>query len=213
MIAVLDYGGGNVRSVVRALQRCGVDARLTSNPEEIAAARRLVFPGQGAMPECMDRLRARGLEGLLRRHLEAGKPYLGICLGLQILFERSEEHGGAQGLGVLPGEVLRFEDGRTTEGGRPLKVPHMGWNEVWRTPAGSRHPVVTRVVDGSHFYFVHSYYVRPDTTDVEVLWSDYGHRFTAGVAREGLLAVQFHPEKSQDVGEALLAAWLEETAG
>lgn len=207
-VVVVDYGAGNVRSVVRAFARLGVPATLTDDPERVARADRLVFPGQGALPEAMARLRARGLDEAVRAQVRAGRPFLGICLGLQILLERGAEHGGAEGLGLVPGEVVRFPDGAKDGEGRPLKVPHMGWNAVHLTDRGRAHPVLASLPEGVYFYFVHSYYARPaDPADVAAE-SEHGVRFCSAVARDNLVACQFHPEKSQEAGEALLRAWL-----
>jgi glutamine amidotransferase len=202
-IAVVDYGMGNLLSVAKALQHVAPEARVavTADPDAIRAADRVVFPGQGAMPDCMREMNARGLRAPL---LEAAatKPFLGLCIGLQMLFDWSEE-GGVQGLGILPGRVLRFPADRMKDAaGHKLKVPHMGWNEVHQQ---QRHPLWAQIADGSRFYFVHSYYVEPQDPDIVAGTSAYPFRFACAVARRNIFAVQFHPEKSQSAGLRLLA--------
>jgi imidazole glycerol-phosphate synthase subunit HisH len=202
-IAVIDYGMGNLRSVAKALEHVAPSKviAVTSDPAAIRAAGKVVFPGQGAMPDCMREMDARGLRAPL---LEAAstKPFLGLCIGLQMLFERSEE-GNTRGLGVLPGTVVRFPAARALNGqGEKLKVPHMGWNQVYQAMS---HPMWDGIADGSRFYFVHSYYV--DTPDRELVaaTSRYPSSFTCAVARNNIFAVQFHPEKSQSAGLRLLS--------
>jgi glutamine amidotransferase len=200
MIAIVDYGMGNLRSVERALAAVGARARVTADPEEVAIAERLVVPGVGAFGDAMAELARRGLLGPLREAIARGKPYLGICLGMQILFEESEEFGPHPGLGLLPGRVVRFSS-------EALRVPHLGWNRVNRRGA---HPVLADVPDRSFFYFVHSYYVAPSDPGVVATTTPYGEEFASSVARGALFACQFHPEKSQSVGLALLrgfAGW------
>ena len=207
-IAVVDYGMGNLRSVSKALEHVAPHAEVivTSEARVIAAAQRVVFPGQGAMPDCMRELDGRGLrEAVLdaARH----KPFLGICIGLQMLFDLSEE-GGIAGLGVFRGRVRRFHAAamHAADGAR-LKVPHMGWNEVRQECA---HPLWTGIATESRFYFVHSYFPQPEEPAVVAGSSCYPFRFTCAVARDNIFAVQFHPEKSQAAGLALLrnfASW------
>ena len=202
-IAVIDYGMGNLRSVSKALEHVAPDAdvRVTSDPEVVRRAERVVFPGQGAMPGCMREMDARGLRPAV---LEAArsKPFLGICIGLQMLFERSEE-GDTPGLGVFPGQVKRFPPGamKDAQGGK-LKVPHMGWNEVMQAEP---HALWRGIADASRYYFVHSYYVEAGKPELVAGYSIYGFPFTCAVARDNIFAVQFHPEKSQTAGLALLA--------
>ena len=200
-IAVVDYGMGNLRSVSKALEHVapGVEVRVTARPEDLRNARRVVVPGQGAMPDCMHELRARGLADAV---LEATrtKPFLGICIGLQMLFDYSEE-GGAKGLAVFPGAVRRFPEGLKDGSGIRLKVPHMGWNEVAQT---RQHPLWDGIADATRFYFVHSYYADEADPDVASGRCTYGLPFTAAVARDNMFAVQFHPEKSQAAGLRLL---------
>ena len=202
-IAVVDYGMGNLRSVAKALEHVAPAKviAVTSDPAAILAAERVVFPGQGAMPDCMREMDARGLRVPL---LEAArsKPFLGLCIGLQMLFDRSEE-GDTPGLGVLPGKVVRFSTARS-QGcqGEKLKVPHMGWNQVYQTIS---HPLWDGVADGSRFYFVHSYYVDTPEQGLVAGTTRYPSSFTCAVARNNIFAVQFHPEKSQSAGLRLLA--------
>ena len=200
-IAVVDYGMGNLRSVSKALEHVAGNAtvRVTARPEEVRRADRVVVPGQGAMPDCMRELRERGLAEAV---VEAagGKPFLGICIGLQMLFDHSEE-GGVGGLAILPGKVRRFPSGLLDKAGIPLKIPHMGWNEV--TQSGI-HPLWAGIPDASRFYFVHSYYADAVGSDLESGGCLYGVPFTAAIARDNMFAVQFHPEKSQSAGLQLL---------
>jgi glutamine amidotransferase len=202
-IAVIDYGMGNLRSVSKALEHVAPDARVqvTSDADVVRAAERVVFPGQGAMPGCMREMDARGLRPAV---LEAAreKPFLGICIGLQMLFESSEE-GNTPGLGVFPGTVKRFppEAMQDKDGGK-LKVPHMGWNQVMQ--AGP-HALWRGIADANRYYFVHSYYVEAGNPELVGGYSNYGFPFTSAVAKDNIFAVQFHPEKSQSAGLALLA--------
>ncbi|MDA8110182.1 MAG: imidazole glycerol phosphate synthase subunit HisH [Betaproteobacteria bacterium] len=201
-IAVVDYGMGNLRSVSKALEHVAPEASVlvTSDPAQIAGAERVVVPGQGAMPDCMRELAARGLAEAVAR-AAAAKPFLGICIGLQMLFERSEE-GDVRGLGVLAGAVRRFREplvDRAT--GARLKVPHMGWNEVRQTRA---HALWRDIADATRFYFVHSYYADESDAGVRCGQTEYGTAFTCAVARDNMFAVQFHPEKSQAAGLTLL---------
>lgn len=204
-IAVVDYGMGNLRSVSKALEHVAPtkNVLVTSNPDDIAQAERVVFPGQGAMPDCIRELDARGLrEAVIAAALN--KPFLGICIGLQMLFEHSEE-GNAAGLGVFKGNVKRFaaEDMFDSEGAK-LKVPHMGWNQVYQTGA-KPHVLWQAIEDGARFYYVHSYYVQPDDEAIIAGYSTYPNKFTCAVAKNNLFAVQFHPEKSADAGLQLLS--------
>ncbi len=201
-IAVVDYGMGNLRSVSKALEHVAPHAkvRVTNDPDTIAKAGRVVFPGVGAMPDCIRELDARGLRQAV---LEAArsKPFLGICLGMQALFESSEE-GNVAGLGVLPGRVLRFpHEAMVDERGDKLKVPHIGWNQVHQAQP---HPLWAGIADGTRFYFVHSYYVEAGSPELVAAFTLYPFPFTSAVAWENVFAVQFHPEKSQAAGLALL---------
>ena len=206
-IAVVDYGMGNLRSVWQALAKVGEgrEVVVTADPAVVAAAERVVFPGQGAMPDCMRELEARGLRAAV---LDAArdKPFLGICIGLQMLFEHSEE-GDVPGLGVFAGPVRRFpaEQMRTPAGDK-LKVPHMGWNEVRQVRP---HPLWSGIADGARFYFVHSYFVDPVERACVAGVTDYGIPFTSAVARDNIFAIQCHPEKSAQAGLALLANFIQ----
>ena len=209
-VAVVDYGMGNLRSVAKALEhvaaRSGqaLEVVVTADPAQLAAADRVVVPGQGAMPDCMRELESRGLrEAVIRAAAE--KPFLGICVGLQMLFGYAEE-GGVHGLEVFPGEVPRFPAAAmvNAEGGR-LKVPHMGWNQVRQVQS---HPLWAGIADDSRFYFVHSYYVAPQDPALTAATTDYGLIFTSAVARANIFAVQFHPEKSAQAGLQLLGNFL-----
>jgi glutamine amidotransferase len=206
-IAVVDYGMGNLRSVAKAIEHVAPDRTVvvTSDPGAVRAAGRVVFPGQGAMPDCMRELDARNLREAV---LEAArsKPFLGICIGLQMLFERSEE-GDTPGLGLLPGRVVRFPHAQLAQNvDQRLKVPHMGWNEVQQTLA---HPLWAGIPDRSRFYFVHSYYPAPAQREIIAGYTLYPFPFACAVARENLFAVQFHPEKSQASGLQLLANFVD----
>jgi glutamine amidotransferase len=194
-IAVVDYGMGNLRSVSKALEHVapGVEVAVTADPEKILSCERLVVPGQGAMPDCMRNLEASGAREAVLEAMR-GKPYLGICLGLQMLFERAEE-GATPGLAFLAGEVPRFR----LQG---LKIPHMGWNEVLQTRP---HALWQGIADRSRFYFVHSYYPAPREAALAAATCVYGAPFTCAVARDNIFAVQFHPEKSQSAGLQLLS--------
>ena len=198
-IAVVDYGMGNLRSVSKALEHVASDARVvvTADPALICASDRVVVPGQGALPDCMRNLN-RG--GALEAVLEAlkSKPFLGICLGLQMLFERGEE-GDTPGLGHFGGTVPRFQPGAIPAG---FKIPHMGWNEVQQDRP---HPLWQGIPDRSRFYFVHSYFARPADASLTAGSCEYGVRFTCAVARDNIFATQFHPEKSQSAGLKLLS--------
>ncbi len=204
MIAIVDYGAGNVESVRRAIAHVGAEAQLTDDPQVLGRADLLVFPGQGHFGQAMARLRERGLEDVLRAHIDAGRPFVGICLGLQLLFERSEEAPGVAGLGILAGEVRRFAE-RDAEGAR-VKIPQIGWNAVQR--ARARTPL-DAVPDGTSFYFVHSYHVVPDDDSVVAGRATHGGPFVAAVVRDNVFAAQFHPEKSGEAGLRLWSAILE----
>ena len=207
-VAVVDYGMGNLRSVAQAVlhvaQGSGFDVVVTSSPQQVRAADRIVLPGQGAMPDCMRELRDSGLQDSV---LEAAarKPLFGVCVGMQMLLDRSEE-GASNGLGLIHGEVLKFQlAGRLQPDGSRYKVPQMGWNQVWQSQP---HPLWEAVRDGSYFYFVHSFYARPSDARHSVGETEYGSRFTAAIARDNIFATQFHPEKSADQGLALYRNFL-----
>ncbi len=201
-IAVVDYGRGNLRSVAKALEAVGLRVRVTQSPREIDDAAALVVPGQGAFDDCMRTLRALDLLTAIRKSVQAGKPYLGICIGLQILYTESEEHGRHEGLGLIPGRVVRFPEPLTDASGNRLKIPHMGWNQVAQAPGGAS--LWEGIPNDSFFYFVHSYYGIPrDEADVAG-WTQYGLPFASAIHHDNLFAVQFHPEKSQTLGLTLL---------
>jgi glutamine amidotransferase len=205
-IAVIDYGMGNLRSVSKALEHVagGKQVIVTADPAVVAAAERVVFPGQGAMPDCMRELDARGLRPAVLAAAK-DKPFLGICIGLQMLFEHSEE-GNVAGLGVFSGEVRRFPDAKMfAADGQRLKVPHMGWNEVQQKP----HALWAEIADASRFYFVHSYCVQPTDASLTMGTTEYGVPFTCAVGRDNIFAVQCHPEKSARDGLQLLKNFVE----
>ncbi len=202
-VAVVDYGMGNLHSVAKAVEHVAPGARVavTSDPEVIASARRVVFPGQGAAPDCLAEIDRHGLRQVI---VEAArnKPFLGICMGLQVLFEHSAE-GDTPCLGLFPGRVLRFPETDMVDAeGNKLKVPHMGWNNVRQTRA---HPLWNGIEDGARFYFVHSYYVQPADSDLVAGTSSYPAAFTCACARDNVFAVQFHPAKRAAAGLRLLA--------
>ncbi len=201
-IAVLDYGMGNLRSVSKAIEHVAGDAevRVTDDHEFIQQADRIVFPGQGAARDCMT---AIGDHHLNQAILEAAreKPFLGICMGLQVLMQHSQENDGTDLLGIFDGDVIRFEGKAIGDNGLPLKIPHMGWSPV---DQASDHPLWNGIDSGSRFYFVHSYHVMPENEALTAATTDYGVRFTSAISHEKLFAVQFHPEKSADAGLQLL---------
>jgi imidazole glycerol-phosphate synthase subunit HisH len=213
-LVVVDYGMGNVRSVAKAFEHVSpkTSVAISGDPKTILAADRVVFPGQGAMPDCMKYLRQSGLEETVLKASKT-KPLFGVCVGEQMLFDWSAE-GDTPGLGVLPGKVQRFPAtiGNSGEGQERLKVPHMGWNKVQQSgKQGSSkggHPLWQGVADGSFFYFVHSYYVEPSDPALSVGQCDYGISFTCAVARDNIFATQFHPEKSAADGLKLYANFL-----
>jgi len=215
--AVIDIGYGNLRSVEKALAKVGGNPVVTADPEVVARAARVVVPGQGAFSDCVTALSRGGMEQALREFIATGRPYLGICLGLQVLYDESEEHGPARGLGLLPGRVIRFDPrpavaNADAAGAAPvLKIPHMGWNQVFVPPSAEARPdpLLQGIAPGSHFYFVHSYYVVPEDPDTIALTCEYGVEFTAAVRKDNLFACQFHPEKSQALGLRLLANFVE----
>ena len=195
---------GNLRSVAKALAHVAPEAKVvvTDSPEAIRSAERIVLPGQSAMPDCMRCLTDSGLGSVVRESVDSGKPFLGICLGLQMLFEESEE-GPTPGLAVLRGRVVRFVDARMRDAsGKRLKVPHMGWNRVHQNTA---HPIWAGIADGSRFYFAHSYYPDPEDVSLTAGSAAYPVPFTCAVARANIFATQFHPEKSHRAGLQLLA--------
>ena len=207
-IAVVDYGMGNLRSVSKALEHVAPYAHVTvtSDPQQILNADRVVFPGQGAMPDCIRELDARELRDAVVISYNT-KPFLGICIGLQMLFEQSEE-GNAAGLGLLKGNVKRFAtDSMIDANGDKLKVPHMGWNQVTQFTKNLKqdHPLWHNIADDSRFYYVHSYYVQPEDSTIIAGYSQYPQQFTSAIATNNVFAVQFHPEKSAGAGLQLLS--------
>ena len=193
VIAIIDYGMGNLRSVEKAFEKLGFDVAVSSDPMFIDRADGIILPGVGAFADCMSNLISAGLEKAVYDGIESGKPFLGICLGLQLLFQESEEDGIHKGLGIFKGRVRRLPKGR--------KIPHMGWNQIKYV---NKSPIFNGVPEGSHFYFVHSYYVDPVEKDVISTVTDYGLEFTSSVWSGNIFAVQFHPEKSGDIGLKVL---------
>ena len=207
-VVVLDYGSSNLRSVAKALEHVAADKHriiVSDNADQIVSADKVVFPGQGAVGQCMSSLLDKNLADAIRECIVT-KPFLGICLGLQTLMDASDEDGGTKGLGIIPGIVIRFKDGEKDNNGDVCKIPHMGWNNVYQKKT---HPLWNEIDDGTRFYFVHSYYVCPtDSSDIAAI-TDYTTEFTSAVARANIFATQFHPEKSQHAGLILLKNFLE----
>lgn len=198
MIAVIDYGMGNLRSVQKALEAVGAKAVVTRKPAEILSASSVVLPGVGAFKDCMTHLDEFGLVDVVHKSIQSGKPFLGICLGLQLLFHQSEEFGQVSGLEILPGDVVGFA-GKIADSS--LKIPHMGWNTV---QVQKSNPLFKSIPDKSYFYFVHSYYVVPKRLDDIATTTQYGIEFVSSIHHENIYAFQFHPEKSQKLGLTLL---------
>jgi imidazole glycerol-phosphate synthase subunit HisH len=192
VIAIVDYGMGNLRSVTNAFRSLGAEISVTRDPKTIRDARAVVLPGVGAFGKCVENLKSFNLFDLLKEQIAAGKPYLGICLGMQILLESSEEAPGVEGMGVIKGRVVRFQGA--------MKIPHMGWNNVDVVRPG---PIFDMIPSGSYFYFVHSYYPDP-AEDVAATITEYGTRFVSSLQKNNVFASQFHPEKSQRLGLQLL---------
>ena len=200
MIAIIDYGMGNLRSVQKAIEKVGHQAVVTSDPAQVAAADKVVLPGVGAFEDAIGELRRLELARPVIEAIDAGKPFLGICLGLQLLFDMGHENGRHQGLGVLPGEVVRFDLPKD------YTVPHMGWNQL---NIKRRAPILEGVAEGAYVYFVHSYYVVPKDPQVIATETDYGGPFCSMIWRENVYATQFHPEKSQTEGLRILKNFAE----
>lgn len=197
MINIIDYEMGNLRSVEKAFEKLGFEARVSADPQDIATADKVVLPGVGAFRDCINNLREGGFVEPLLAHVEAGKPLLGICVGMQMLFDESEEFGRHQGLGLIPGKVTRFPSGML-EGSERLKVPHMGWNNI---SLKKDSPIFAGIEDGSFVYFVHSYYCAAENEADIAASCTYGDiEFCASLWRDNIMATQFHPEKSQDIG-------------
>jgi len=198
-VAIVDLGLGNLHSVAKAFERAGADAFASSDPDALLRADRLVMPGQGAFKECAQALRGE-LGEAVRTWIESGRPYLGICLGMQALFESSEEAPSEPGLGLFAGKVVRFGEGLHDAAGVKLKIPHIGWNQI-----SSNHPVFE---NAEWYYFVHSYYCVPEDESLVAATTDYGGSFCSAIARDNVLACQFHPEKSQHAGARLIGHFL-----
>ena len=196
MIAIVDYGMGNLKSVEKGFKKVGIDAVVTSSPKAVDDAKAIVLPGVGAFRDCIRNLTDLSLTEAVITSINKGKPFLGICLGLQVLFSESEEFGTCKGLDIFRGKVVRFQEG--------LKVPHMGWNTV---KIINRPPILADIEDNSFFYFVHSFYVVPEDNGIIATTTDYGTTFTSMVLKDNVFATQFHPEKSQDLGLKVLAGF------
>lgn len=209
MIAIIDYGIGNLRSVEKAFLHVGADARLTADPAQVRSAHGVVVPGVGAFGACALGLRNGGFETLARETARSGKPLLGICVGMQLLFDSSEEMGLHAGLGLLPGQVLRFPDGMVDSAGQRLKVPQIGWNQLWHDGSDA---LLAGVASGSFAYFVHSYYCAPAERSDVAAATDYGFDYASIVHRDNLWGVQFHPEKSHAVGLQIVRNFVAITA-
>jgi len=200
MIAIIDYGMGNLRSVAKALESVGARVIVLSNKKDIFCAEKLVLPGVGAFSDAMQELKKRDLLDSILEHIQNGKPFLGLCLGMQLLFEKSEEAKGVKGLSIFKGEVKRFKKSS-------LKVPHMGWNQVKFSKVKSG--IFKGIDDDSYFYFVHSYYARPRDKSIITGTTDYGLDFASSIQKDNIFAMQFHPEKSQKTGLKLLRNFME----
>jgi len=189
VIAIIDYGAGNLRSVVNAIKNLGYQPSITSDPAEVLKAKAVILPGVGAAGSTVNNLRKLGLAEPINKYIYSGRPFLGICIGLQVLFSRTDENGGHECLGTIPGRVKKLPPG--------LKIPHMGWNQVKQKV---QHPVFKDINDEANFYFVHSYYVEPDDKSLIAGETEYGIAFCSAIARDNLVATQFHPEKSGESG-------------
>src|SRR3989338_8685372 len=189
MIAVVDYGAGNIKSVQNALEHLGAEYRVTQNPKAIRKASKIILPGVGNFGAAMKVLNSKGLSGELIRAIKGGKPYLGICLGLQLLFEESEETKGIKGLGIFKGKVIRFRG--------KMKIPHMGWNSIKKRKDSG---LLEGIDNGSYFYFVHSFYPEPKDKKIILTTTNYGKEFVSGIEHKNISAFQFHPEKSGEIG-------------
>ena len=205
MIAIIDYGMGNLRSVQKGFEKIGSEAIITNDPRVVLRATRIVLPGVGAFRDCMHNLEQGGFVEPILKVIAEGRPFLGICVGMQLLFTDSVEFGLYSGLNVIPGHVLRFPD-KMTVAGEKLKVPQMGWNQL---SFKRRSSVFEGVADGSNVYFVHSYYAKPDDSGVTATTTDYGIEFCSAVWKDNVVATQFHPEKSQAIGLQILKNFAE----
>ncbi|MBI5207849.1 MAG: imidazole glycerol phosphate synthase subunit HisH [Candidatus Firestonebacteria bacterium] len=202
MIAVIDYGVGNLRSVHKAFEKCGFSAQITNNKDIINKSNALVLPGVGAFPQAMNTLKQTGLDKIIHENIKNGKPFLGICLGMQLLFSESEEFGHEKGLNIISGKVKKFQV--------KLKIPHMGWNQL---EINQNCPLLKKVTPGAYMYFVHSFYAKPDNPGDIAAETEYGIKFTAMVWNKNVFACQFHPEKSQDEGLKIIRAFGEMAIG
>ena len=205
MIAIIDYGMGNLRSVQKGFEKIGTEAIITDDPQVVLRAERVVLPGVGAFRDCMHNLEQGGFVEPILKVIAEGRPFLGICVGMQLLFSDSVEFGLYNGLNVIPGHVLRFPD-QMTVAGEKLKVPQMGWNQL---SFKLRPPLFEGIDSGSNVYFVHSYYVKPDDSSVIATTTDYGIEFWSSVWKDNIVATQFHPEKSQEIGLQILKNFAE----
>jgi imidazole glycerol-phosphate synthase subunit HisH len=196
---IVDYGMGNLRSVEKAVESVGGRPLISGDPAVVRQAERLILPGVGAFGDAMENLRRQRMVDAIREAVNAGKPLLGLCLGLQLLFSESEEFGRHEGLNLIPGKVRKFQD-------PGLRVPHVGWNQI---EGNQPNPLLQGISEGSYFYFVHSYYVEPDRPEDALRWTSYGHRFCSIACRGKVWGAQFHPEKSQDAGKKLLRNFLD----
>lgn len=201
MIAVIDYGLGNLRSVSKALESLGANVEVTDSPETILNANGVILPGVGAFYHGMNNLEKLGLVSVIKETIKAQKPFFGICLGLQLLFSETEEHGTHKGLDIIKGKVLKFD--------AHSKIPHMGWNQINAKENVLSTKLFNNIPQQSYFYFVHSYYVAPENKDVIATTTDYGMEFTSAIAKNNIWGVQFHPEKSSDLGLKILANFIE----
>jgi len=201
LIAIIDYGMGNLRSVQKGFEKVGHEAIVTSDPATIMDASHVVLPGVGAFPDCMRNLDEKGLLDIVPKVINSGKPFLGICLGLQLLFTESEEFGIHKGLDIIKGRVVKFDFSAQSLEASHLKVPHMGWNTV---AVKRRPPAMEGIDEGAYFYFVHSYYVVPEDEKVVATTTAYGVEFASSIWKDNLFATQFHPEKSQEKGLRIL---------
>ncbi len=197
-VVIVDYGMGNLRSVQKAFEKVGAKAKITSDPEEVLKAKKVVLPGVGAFGACMENLKKFELVDTIKTVIQSGRPFLGICMGLQVLFDEGEEFGKHKGLGILPGKVVKFKLAKK------YKIPHMGWNRIHKS---RRHPVLSEIEENAYFYFVHSYHVIPKDPEIIVTTTNYGKPFVSSVSKNNIFACQFHPEKSQGLGLKMLKAF------
>lgn len=205
-IALLDYGMGNLHSVAKALEHVGATVSITHDPKTIAAADKILFPGVGAMKDCMAGMHHFGIDEAVK-HAVFNKPVMAICVGMQALFDRSEENNGTDCLKILTGKVVHFDKNLTDPNGTPIKIPHMGWNTI--SQMDHTHPLWHKIDDHSYFYFVHSYHCQPSDPSLTAAVCDYGQKFCASIIKDNLLATQFHPEKSHQAGLQLLKNFVE----